>query len=238
MFRGDFALEDIDTSNLFIDDVRKMDYMFMGCENLKKVVLQGYARSLVDMRGMFYGCKQLSDLSLLFEAKVKDITDMFFCCANLKEIDLRYLTAICASKAFSDYSVNVIYLSNIRTRRSFHYAGSKFANYVMLPQNADIEKELKNQLRVALKRYAVSMQTLSLLLCWDNNTIRNLMREGARTTLEQRTRLWDVINSPRAYMQWLTIYKDRITEQQYTKSMHAVLNILKEMTDTVEKAKG
>ena len=67
-----------------------MDFMFCACKNLKKIkgINEYNTSKVLDMKGMFIGCKEIVylDLSNFNTSNVTNMDSMFGYCYNLKEI--------------------------------------------------------------------------------------------------------------------------------------------------------
>ena len=71
----------IDLSHFNTSLVRKIDYMFHGCESIEEIDFTNFNTSSVDdMGGLFYGCSSLKSLNLKnFDTKnVVNMSSMFF----------------------------------------------------------------------------------------------------------------------------------------------------------------
>ena len=94
----------IDLSNADTSNVKDMNNMFQGCQNLQSVDL-GYlnTNNVTDMHEMFSGCNNLEsiDMTDFDTSNVERMDSMFFCCSSLKSLDLgSFDTANVTSMAF------------------------------------------------------------------------------------------------------------------------------------------
>ena len=85
-------INELDLSSFNTSNVRNMQRMFAGCENLEKLELSSFNTSNVrNMRGMFNNCINLKniDLSNFTAENLIDAENMFTKCEKLKSINLR-----------------------------------------------------------------------------------------------------------------------------------------------------
>ncbi|MBO7473919.1 MAG: BspA family leucine-rich repeat surface protein, partial [Ruminococcus sp.] len=99
-----FSAKTIDLSNADTSNVKDMNNMFQGCQNLQSVDL-GYlnTNNVTDMHEMFSGCNNLEsiDMTDFDTSNVERMDSMFFCCSSLKSLDLgSFDTANVTSMAF------------------------------------------------------------------------------------------------------------------------------------------
>ena len=90
MFR-DLTVETIDVSGWDTSKVMDMGGLFSGCKNLKALDLSGFnTENVTDMGSMFYNCESLTflDLSSFNTAKVEEMDWMVKGCKNLKTLDI------------------------------------------------------------------------------------------------------------------------------------------------------
>ena len=70
--------------------------MFSGCEDLEKIVFSKAfdTHNVIDMEGMFSGCKKLKDLDISFFSteNVIHMDDMFSRCHSLQSLDFKNFT--------------------------------------------------------------------------------------------------------------------------------------------------
>ena len=91
MFAKCKNLKKIDLSNFYSKEVDNMSCMFMNCISLQDLNIDNLeTRNVKDMRGMFYGCESLSkiDLSLFDAQNVENMSLLFFGCKSLVDVNL------------------------------------------------------------------------------------------------------------------------------------------------------
>ena len=95
-FASFFQLSDIqDIKNLNTSRTTKMEKMFYGCNNLKKLNLSTCdTKNVTDMSNMFYNCSALVELNLsdFNTANVTNMSNMFMSCHELQSLDLSSFT--------------------------------------------------------------------------------------------------------------------------------------------------
>jgi surface protein len=94
-FSGCLALVQVDLSKFDTSNVRTMDSMFDGCENLKKITFGNNFNTakVTRMRRMFGNCKSLKsvDLSKFDTSSVEVFESMFEDCSSLESVDTKYI---------------------------------------------------------------------------------------------------------------------------------------------------
>ena len=92
MFENCISLTTIKFSNFDVSNVLNMSHMFYNCSLLQSIDFNDFANTvqnlLIDMSFMFFNCSSLAILDLGFSStsKLKNMSNMFELCTNLKEL--------------------------------------------------------------------------------------------------------------------------------------------------------
>lgn len=129
LFSDFLNLKTINVSNFDAKDVWNMNFMFRNCANLEEVILDLNSSNLTNTQYMFAGCDKLKkiDLSKFITDNVSNMCGMFMYCKNLTYIDLSNLNTenVTNMSQMFDHCENIknINVGNINTNKvvNMHY---------------------------------------------------------------------------------------------------------------------